>query len=168
MNQNESFISKMYTQHHGRLVNYIVGIINKREDAENLAQDVWVRVLTSDREMQSETVVSYLFTIAGNLCRDYLRRVYCQRGYMEEAMYTVQDKASTTPETEMFADELSRMEYRRVEGLPAQRRAIYIKSRFEEKPVDDIACEMRLSKRTVENHLRMGRRDIRDFLAAIA
>lgn len=168
MNQNESFISKMYTQHHDRLVNYIVGIVNKREDAENLAQDVWVRVLTSEREMQPQTGVSYLFTIAGNLCRDYLRRVYRQRGYMEEAIYTVQDRASTTPETELFAEELRSMEYRRVEGLPAQRRTIYIKSRYEEKQIEDIASEMQLSKRTVENHLRMGRRDVRDFLTAIA
>lgn len=168
MNQNENFISEMYIQHHGRLINYIAGIINKREDAENLAQDVWVRVLTSDREMQPETGLSYLFTIAGNLCRDYLRRVYRQRGYMEEALFTVQDKASTTPETEMFADELGRMEYRRVQGLPAQRRAIYIMSRYEEKTVDDIAGNMNLSKRTVENHLRLGRRDVREFLTAIA
>lgn len=168
MKQNDSYISRMYNEHHGHIVNYIAGIINRREDAENLAQDVWVRVLTSDKEMQEESGVSYLFVIAGNLCRDYLRRTYRQRGYMEEAMYTTEDRAATTPETELFAGELRAMEQRRVANLPTQRRAIYIMSRFEEKQLDEIAEEMQLSKRTVENHLRMGRRDVRDFINAIA
>jgi len=41
-------------------------------------------------------------------------------------------------------------------------------SRFQERSVEDIAGEMKLSFRTVENHLRLGRRDIRDYMSAIA
>lgn len=41
-------------------------------------------------------------------------------------------------------------------------------SRYEEKSVGDIADELSLSLRTVENHLRMGRRDVREYIAAIA
>lgn len=168
MRKNDSYISKMYVKHYDHLVNYIAGIVNKREDAENIAQDVWIRVLTSDKEMQEDTGASYLFTIAGNLCRDYLRRAYRKRGYLEESILFGDDVAATTPETELIASELGKMESLRVSCLPSQRKLVYIKSRFEEKQLDEIAEEMQLSKRTVENHLRMSRREVRDFISAIA
>ena len=38
-------------------------------------------------------------------------------------------------------------------------------SRYDDKSVDDIAGELSLSFRTVENHLRMGRRDVRAFMS---
>ena len=34
--------------------------------------------------------------------------------------------------------------------------------------VDDISSSLNLSKRTVENHLRLGRKDVRTYLANIA
>jgi RNA polymerase sigma-70 factor (ECF subfamily) len=37
-------------------------------------------------------------------------------------------------------------------------------TRYEELPVSDIADRLQLSVRTVENHLRMGRKDVRDFM----
>ncbi len=39
-------------------------------------------------------------------------------------------------------------------------------SRYEEKSVEDIASELSLSFRTVENHLRLGRRDVRQYMSA--
>ena len=41
-------------------------------------------------------------------------------------------------------------------------------SRYDDMAVDDISARLDLSKRTVENHLRLGRKDIRTFLSNIA
>jgi RNA polymerase ECF-type sigma factor len=40
-------------------------------------------------------------------------------------------------------------------------------SRYEEKTTEEIADYLALSKKTVENHLRLGRRDVRQYMAAI-
>lgn len=61
---------------------------------------------------------------------------------------------------------MAQAEQRRVECLPRQRRIIYVMSRYEEKSVEDIASELSLSFRTVENHLRLGRRDVRQYMSA--
>ena len=37
-------------------------------------------------------------------------------------------------------------------------------NRFEDKSIADISSELNLSHRTVENHLRIGRHEIREYI----
>lgn len=172
MESNHSYkpvkIDDLYRKYSERILNFISSRIDSREDAENIAQDVWMRVLESKMEICIETVSSYLYKIATNLINDYLRRIYVRNESAEEVERMYQSVNSITPFQEYVTLELARFEAMRVECLPAQRRIIYKMSRFEEKPVADIAEALQLSFRTVENHLRMGRRDVRDYISAIA
>ena len=166
--QSSNWIGNLYSRYHDRLLNFISARISNREDAENLAQDVWVRVLESGKEVCDQTASSFLHTVATNLVNDYLRRLYVRAGMRDEVARLYNDTPSVTPAHEYEAAELARFEAARVECLPAQRRTIYIMSRFDNMAVADIADALSLSFRTVENHLRMGRRDVRDFISAIA
>lgn len=55
-------------------------------------------------------------------------------------------------------------EQKAVTQLPAQRRKVYELTRFEENSASDIAVMLNLSQRTVENHLRMGREEVRKYI----
>lgn len=44
------------------------------------------------------------------------------------------------------------------------RRKVYELTRFEENSASDIAVMLNLSQRTVENHLRMGREEVRKYI----
>ncbi len=52
----------------------------------------------------------------------------------------------------------------RANQLPEQRRKIYIMSRFENKSSADIAAQLGISSRTVENHLFISRKEIREYI----
>ena len=65
---------------------------------------------------------------------------------------------------ERVADDLEACEKHRLSLLPPQRRIIYTMSRFESKSISDISEELNLSHRTVENHLRIGRHEMREFI----
>ena len=67
-------------------------------------------------------------------------------------------------ECKVFAQEISKLEIMKANSLPEQRRVIYMKSRFECLSAEEIAAEMSLSKRTVEGHLLMGRKQVREFI----
>ena len=60
-------------------------------------------------------------------------------------------------------DDLMTMERTRLAAMPEQRRLIYTLNRFENKTSPEIANELNLSCRTVENHLFLGRREMREF-----
>lgn len=161
-------IESLYLQYSERIFNYIRSKIDNNEDAENLSQDVWMKLLERDSKISSETALSFLYKVAINIVNDYLRRLYVRDDSREEIERRYGEPISITPAQEYIAKEIAWFENYRVECLPTQRRIIYKMSRFDEMPVADIAEALSLSFRTVENHLRMGRRDVRDFITAIA
>lgn len=166
--RRDTYIAQLYRENFTKIRSYISSRINDAWRAEDLAQDVWVKLLTSAKEITADTAIAYIYTIARNLVNDYLRNYYTAQESGTEMARTATDTDHVNAECLMIADELAAQEQSRVERLPAQRRIIYVMSRYEEKSVSDIAGELSLSLRTVENHLRMGRHDVRQYLAAIA
>ncbi len=159
-------IAKSYTQYSERVRNFILQKVNCRQDAENLTQDVWMRLLEYDRELSESTILKFLFTIARNLVNDYLRHLYC----VEEAHAYLMESGSEVSdyeESSIVARDLADIERQRVESLPSQRKTIYIWSRYEDMSVSDISEQLSLSKRTVENHLRLGRAEVRAYMSAV-
>ena len=162
---NSNLIAKCYADNSARVQAYIAARINSYADAENLAQDVWLRLLEYDKPLTAETMVPLIYTIASNLIIDYLRRYYRSRKADDELRRGA-DETDHSVESRLLARDMAQAEQRRVECLPRQRRIIYVMSRYEEKSVEDIASELSLSFRTVENHLRIGRRDVRQYMSA--
>ena len=108
------------------------------------------------------TVKYFLFTIARNLVTDYIRRYY-KKQEIDSYLYDFTVTSSNDTEEKIIADDLMAMERTRLAAMPEQRRLIYTLNRFEDKSSPEIASELELSCRTVENHLFLGRRDMRDF-----
>lgn len=157
-------LTRSYVDHYRRVLGFIASRINCEEDAENLAQDVWLRLLEYDKALSEDSILSLIYTVASNLVNDYLRRLYRSRAAVEE-LRGFSGETDWSGESAVMARDIARLEKKRVECLPPQRRIIYIMSRYDNKSVDDIAGELSLSFRTVENHLRMGRRDVRTYMA---
>ena len=97
------------------------------------------------------------------MVNDYLRRYYKAQ---EAAFFLYENADSKICETEpsLYAEELLACEQKAVAQLPAQRRKVYELTRFEENSASDIAVMLNLSQRTVENHLRMGREEVRKYI----
>lgn len=164
---NTAVIVKSYHENYTKVLNFITSRINSVEDAENLTQDVWLRLLTYNKPIAPETLTPLIFVIARNLINDYLRRICHSNDYTKEWLENNGDRHEISPEMVYAACEIARKERERVECLPTQRRIIYVMNRYQEKTTDEIASALSLSKRTVENHLRLGRHDVREYIAAI-
>ena len=160
-------IAKCYSEMYEKVYRFISSSVNDSYDAENLTQDVWVRLLEWDKEIDPDGVKSVVYTVARNLVNDYLRRLYRTRNVEADLMGELSDIDSSL-ESEIIANDLATRELERVECLPRQRRIIYQMSRYDGIPVPESSDMLNLSVRTVENHLRMGRKDIRDFMSSVA
>ncbi len=163
---NYSLIDELYRKHSKSIANYIAVRVSDYSVVENLAQDVWFKALTCGKIINAETAVPFIYRIAANQVRDYLRSLYVRQNSADLGCL-VNEISDTTPETEYYIRQVMELEQKRVECLPTQRRIIYTRSRYDEKDVAEISLELNLSARTVENHLRLGRRDVREYLKAV-
>ena len=151
-------IADSYVSYHNQVYLYILHKVNCREEAEDLSQDVFLRLMEYKQMLRPDTVKFFIYTISRNLVNDYLRRFY-KKQEISSYMY---DHADT--ESRIISDDLAALEQHKLSVLPTQRRKIYTMSRFEDKSIADISSELNLSHRTVENHLRIGRHEVREYI----
>lgn len=156
-------LADSYREYHRSVFLYIYYKIGNREEAEDLSQDVFLRLMEYDQMICIDTVKSFIFTIARNLVNDFLRRYYRAQemtSYMYEYAVTYTDDV----ESRVIADDLLTCEKYKLGLLPARRRTIYALNRYEEKTTLEISRELNLSYRTVENHLFISRKEMREYM----
>lgn len=156
-------IADSYMSYYRSVYLYIYYKINNKEEAEDLSQDVFLRLMDYKQMLRPETVKHFIFTIARNLVIDYLRRYY-RKQEVSSYMYDTVERSSNESESRIIADDLRMHEEHKLSLLPQQRRKVYEMIRFEDKSIADISMELNLSPRTVENHLRIGRKEVREYM----
>ena len=159
---SDNIIVRSYEEYHQIILNYITYRITHQYEAEDLTQDVFVRLLDYKQMLRPDTVKYFLFTIARNIVTDYIRRYY-KKQEVDGYIYDMLSGSTNETEEKIIGDDLMKMEQMRVAAMPEQRRLIYTLNRFENKSSPEIATELNLSCRTVENHLFIGRREMREF-----
>ena len=160
---SDRLITEYYEEYRQSVFFYICRRIENRSDAEDLTQDAFLRLLEYRMMIRRDTLKYFIFTIVRNLLNDYLRRYY-KRQEIDRYLYDTLPVTTVEPESRMVADEIRKLECRRVSALSGQRRKVYVLSRFYDKSVLDISKDLNLSYRTVENHLFISRREVRDFI----
>ncbi|WP_336533542.1 sigma-70 family RNA polymerase sigma factor [Bacteroides acidifaciens] len=161
-NTSDNIITRSYEEYYQVILTYITYRITHRYEAKDLTQDVFVRLLDYKQMLRPDTVKYFLFTIARNIITDYIRRYY-KKQEIDSYMYDFAVTSSNETEETIIADDLASVEQRQLALFPEQRRIVYTLSRYEDKSSAEIAEEMQLSRRTVENHLFIGRREMREF-----
>lgn len=162
--RTDSLITATYQSVLPRLLRYLSFRINDQEVANDLAQDVFVKMLESNAVLFSrEAGEAIVFRVARNVVNDWLRHHYVKR---EADAYLLDNTPTWTVETEtnIWARDFSDLEMKKLSTLPTQRRTIYKLRRFEGLSAKEIADRLGISRRTVENHLLSGTHQMRDYM----
>src|ERR1043166_9143290 len=73
--KDSEFIGRIVSQYHYRLLRYLVYWTSRREQAEDLVQETWLRVLEHAGQYNGRLRFEpWLFSIARNLAIDHLRK----------------------------------------------------------------------------------------------
>jgi len=154
-------IEEVYNKYLPELKLYFLKYTRDMMKAEDMCQDLFVKLFDYQTMIISETAKSFVFTIARRMIIDDARhQEFVRRSYEKYSYNKVAEKYWQEGET-MEYKELKAMEQRQVDALPKQMRKIYCKTRFEEKSSMELAEELNLSKRTVEYHLFIARKRVR-------
>lgn len=96
-NTYDDIITRSYEEYYQVIFTYITYRITHRYEAEDLTQDVFVRLLDYKQMLRPDTVKYFLFTIARNIVIDYIRRYYKKQ---EIDSYIYDTMSTSTNETE--------------------------------------------------------------------
>ena len=160
----DDFFSECYLKYREYIKNYIALRICRPYEAEDLAQDVFVRLWEYRTFVKPDTVWSLLFTIARNIVTDQIRRYYKQEDIVAYIYNKVNDSDRNTTEDVICYRELKEKHEEVVKNLPAKRRRIYELSFNHELSCPAIAGKLSLSPRTVECQLLLARKTVRGCL----
>ena len=164
-------VEELYNTYHQSLLNYLVGLLpGGRQDAFEILHETYLRLLRlDDLQRLRENPRAYIFTVATNLVRDFIRR---RNSRMHDAHIDVDDielhsEDSTPIEILGWEKSLERLK-RSLMDLPVTTRQIFLLSRFDELTYPQIAAALDISTRTVERHmstaLKALQQSLEDFL----
>ena len=141
----------LYKEYSHRLYRFALGYFKSEAEAEELVQEVFTTIWEKRADLKEElSFKSFLFTIAFNLIRKHFRT----KAYLAEYLKTgMSDGLDMQTSQKITYDSLYQYITELVNQLPSRRKEIFIKSRFEGHTIKEIAEELQISHKTVENQL---------------
>jgi len=141
----------LYKEYSGRLYRFAFGYLKSEAEAEELVQEVFTIIWEKRADLKEElSFKSFLFTIAFNIIRKHFRTKAYLSDYFKTGISADQDMQTSQKIT---YDSLYQYITELVNQLPVRRKEIFIKSRFEGHSIKEIADELKISHKTVENQL---------------
>jgi len=164
---DERAFQELVERYQTRLLNFVYRTIGDRERAEDLVQDVFIRVYRHlHRFDRSKKFSTWAYTIASNLAKNELRNrsrnplVLFQafRGTSEEDDRPLQFEDTTTRPDDMFRKRhLRQLVDQTVAALPGHHREVFVLRELEGKSYEEIAEITNCNLGTVKSRLNRAR-----------
>jgi len=153
--QGRAYFAALFYKYRASLFRYLSGLVSSPEDAAELVQESYTRLLQHEDVARLEAVSrSYLFQIATNLARDHFRRsttrhsaAHCDVEHVE-----LVDELGG-PEHRIVWDQTIGSVKQGIKELPPMTRRVFLLSRFRGKTYPQIATMLGVSTRTVERKM---------------
>ncbi len=148
---------------YAKVFRFASGMIKNDADAEDLTQVVFFKLWLKREKLSGvENLDTYLYTIVKNTVLNYISsRKYT---YVDISENHTLCAAGESPIEQIEAKDLKLLIDMIVSNMPPQRQKIYRLSREQGLSSEEIANQMGLKKKTVDNHLHLALRDIRNIL----
>jgi RNA polymerase sigma-70 factor (ECF subfamily) len=151
----------IFTSYFPRVKYYIHGFTRSGIVAEELTQEVFARLWENHDSVKpsARSLSSFLFTIAYRVSIDWIRGKHVRESYYNEQSRYPEETTST--EEDYIARELHVFVDALVEKMPARQQEIFRLSKHMDLSNDEIAEQLSISKRTVENQLSLAIKKIK-------
>ena len=155
---------QFYEEHFNRVYTFFARKVRHTEEAKDLVQDVFIKVFQNWHKIQqAEREDAYLFTIARNTLIDYFRSIL-QMEQLEN-LPPFAEMIETGSSNEAYSDEQIQLLHQTIESLPEQRRQIIKLKKLRGLSTEEIARELSISNRTVENQVYRAMATLRKHMA---
>lgn len=128
------------------------------EDAEEIVQNVFLKMWENKEQLNRVTNINgYMYSMIKNACLDHLKHVKVKLGY---AQTQIQEKAAINynflkddAASKLIEKELEQKILDSVDLLPGKCKEVFMKNRMDGLKRSEIAKELGISLKTVDNHI---------------
>ncbi len=149
-----------------------MGYLHSKEDAEDLVQEVLIKVFNSLDTFKGDSKLStWLYRITVNACLNEIdkrgRRGLFER--IEDGMAKIINKggAGRDPQESMIADEVKIAVRKAIDSLPDKQKTAFILQKYQDLSQKEIASIMQISEGSVEQLLMRGKENLKRRLKHI-
>lgn len=157
-----NLIETYYRDHRDELLAFVSSRLGGAVEADDIVQNVFLRLLTTDKMITEITLPALTYTIARNLISDYYRR----RNTYEEFEHYIKRSSDdySSMESVISAKELTELLERGLARIPENFREIYRMHIYGGMKVGEISQTLGEGYKSVEHRLGVARKALRSFL----
>ena len=150
---DKSAVDELFGYYYPRLYHFSKSILKIETDIDDILQEVFVKIwLNRQKISNAETFSSYIFTITKNEVLNLIRSNLKDHTFKDELyLRSVAEEYQTQNQLEF--DEIKTGIDHLVAALPEKRKQIFILSRTEGLSNKEIAQQLNISEKTVEDHI---------------
>ncbi len=160
-----------FEQNKNRLLGLVMGIVQQQEDAEEIVQDVFVKLYHSKEELLDSALLNtWLYRVAINCSLDYLRRKKAARrgGLLSRVFKMAKDEVPATfdhPGVQLDKKEDARILFSALNKIPAQQRLAFLLQQMDGRTVAELAEIMETSLTAAEGLIKRAKENLRKQLS---
>ena len=168
-NAADKVMHSLYVNQAKRLVNYLVRRVYDEEDAKELAQEAFARVMHIERQRPIDEPQHYLLRVAANLAIEHRNRQKRSVVDVVEELPEQEDELQSVSLDDQIAGQqaLARVG-ELLQELPPNVQAALILHRRDGYTYDEIALKLGVSKSMVKKYLRKGVSYIQEAMSTLA
>lgn len=169
---DEKALEMLFKEYYQPLCRYANSYLEDPADAEEVVQSCFIKLWEKRENISIQSSIkSYLYQIIRNACLNEIKHQKVKKNYGD--MITQQgEQHSEASDQSTLKGELEEKIALALQSLPQQCRLIFTMSRFEELKYQEIADQLNLSIKTVENQmgkaLKLMRAQLQEYLPLIA
>ena len=150
---------KLFKDHYEALANYAFSILRNKDDAEDIVQDVFIKLWQNSPDViHTPQVKFYLLTAVKNGCISFLRKQAGKKFVQPDNL-----QLATNEESRDHSIDPAKLAGEAISSLPAQCAVVFKMSRFGKLTYGQIARELGISVKTVENQVGKALRIMREY-----
>ncbi len=163
---NINLLINYYSSHRDELLAYVSSRLGGDDEAEDIVQDVFLRLLTSGRMVTETTLPALVYTTARNLIADYYRRHRHFEAYEHYLKHT--SRTADNAESVLSVSEITAQLERSLARVPENCREIYRLHIYGGMKVGEISHRLGEGYKSVEHRLGTARKAVRQALVRYA
>lgn len=163
---NQAGFREFYIHYHQPIYNFINSLINSPHDAEDLTQDVFIKIWEKRDGLDPDRgIKAYIFKLARNNAYNHIRKRNSEDNYLAHGVLANNEEFASDEEFIAYQTEITHRIA--IAAMPDLRQQIYLMHHDKEMSHEEIARRLNMEKTAVTNHISRARKDIERAVQAM-